>query len=367
MGELSDQLAIHRTSLENHIDQEGDYVKRNWTVVEPLMNSWWTAYKKWEANDKFHRAFKDRRMTVRTFPGGVGAFDKQVSKEFKRGTISLASSTSTETEVRIFADSKYTPLGSDAVMQEHDKIFHKTDEAQKYRAARGIDSSAFANPANFVNREKKYDEGLHDLSASLLNPGLSIFDQIHNTDQGGKKNFKKEDIEGAHFSFLPLSKEDDQLMLYKLIQCAKRLRLMLPALDDKVRAYRAEMTRIKLASEFDMAIGYSAVPANRPGGPAYKLRYGLGKQTTVMGASGQQTVLVTAELYAARQQAALKFKKILGIRDAKNEIVIAIRKHAGPFPVYAVRNGNELLCYDIVANTKVLNNKKISSAGVMTG
>ena len=146
MGELSDQLAIHRTSLENHIDQEGDYVKRNWTVVEPLMNSWWTAYKKWEANDKFHRAFKDRRMTVRTFPGGVGAFDKQVSKEFKRGTISLASSTSTETEVRIFADSKYTPLGSDAVMQEHDKIFHKTDEAQKYRAARGIDSSAFANP-----------------------------------------------------------------------------------------------------------------------------------------------------------------------------------------------------------------------------
>ena len=89
-------------------------------------------------------------------------------------------------------------------MQGHDDIFHKTAEAQKYRAARGIDSSAFANPANFVSREKKYDEGLHDLSASLLNPGLSIFDQIHNTDVGGKLNFKKEEIEGAHFSFLPL-------------------------------------------------------------------------------------------------------------------------------------------------------------------
>ncbi len=112
-------------------------------------------------------------------------------------------------------------------MDGHDKIFHKTDEAQKYRANRGIDSSAFANPANFASRETKYDAGLHDLSASLLNPGLSIFDQIHNSDQGGKLNFKKEEIEGAHFSFLPLSKEEDQLMLYKLIQCAKRLRLMI--------------------------------------------------------------------------------------------------------------------------------------------
>ena len=74
MGELSDQLAIHRNSLENHIDQEGDYVKRNWTVVEPLMNSWWTAYKKWEANDKFRRAFKDRRMTARNVSGRCRGF-----------------------------------------------------------------------------------------------------------------------------------------------------------------------------------------------------------------------------------------------------------------------------------------------------
>lgn len=368
MGEFSGPLSIHRDRLNDHLEYGGDHVQRNWKVVEPLLNCWWTAYKAWEANDNFNKAFRGRRMTVRTFPGGIGAFEKQVSKEFKRGSISLASSTSAGTEVRIFADSRYTPLDP-VTMRQHDEIFHKTEEHLKYRAMRGINSSAFAKPSNFATREKKYEEGLHDLSASLLNPDLSIFDQIHNTDVGGKLNYQGKEIEGAHFSFLPLSMEEDQLVLYRLIQCAKACRHALPELYTKVRDYRARMTRVKLANEFDMGIGYSAVPVANPprGGPAYKLRYGLGKQTTITGQGGQQTVPVTAELYAARQQAALRFKRILGIRDAKNEVIIAIRKHKGPFPVYAVRSGNELLCYEIVGDQMRLNAKKISSAGVMTG
>jgi hypothetical protein len=77
-------------------------------------------------------------------------------------------------------------------------------------------------------------------------------------------------------------------------------------------------------------------------------------------------VNVTAELYRARQLAALNFKSILGIRDAKNEIVIAIRRHMGPFPVYAVRQSGQLKCYDIVEKTMKFNGKTISSAGVMS-
>ena len=60
----------------------------------------------------------------------------------------------------------------------------------------GIDSSAFANPANFATHAKKYQEGLTQPSASLLNPKLSIFQQIHNKEEGGKKNFQKKTIEG---------------------------------------------------------------------------------------------------------------------------------------------------------------------------
>lgn len=355
MGELLEELSIHRKKLNLELDQEPEHVRRNWISVEPLIHNWWTAYKKWEGHDSFNKAFRNRRMTVRTFPGGRNAFAKQVSKEFKRGTINVVSSPRGEPEVRIFSDSQYTPMDP-VEAKRHDDIFHKTAEYDKYLAKRGIDSSAFANPANFATREKKYDEGLHDLSASLLNPELSIFNQIHNTDAG------------AHFSFMPLSKEDDQLMLYRLIRCAKGLRLMLPALYDKVRMYRAEMTRVKLANEFDMGIVYSAVPVANPGhGPAYKLRYGLGRMTTITGDEGQKSVPVTAQIYAERQQAALRFKSIIGIRDAKNEIVIAIRQHAGGFPVYAIRNGETLDCYDIVGNQMALNGKKISSTGVMTG
>jgi hypothetical protein len=369
MGQRSDELSLHRNQLTQELEKGDDYLTGHWAQLDPLMNRWWTAYKNWEANDKFNRAFTDSRMSVRTFPGGdivkdeQTPFEKQVQKTFPMGSISVASwnKKARETEVRVFADSQYTRLDPQA-LKEHDRIFHKTDEHDKYGARRGIDTSAFSNPANFVSREKKYAEGLHDLSASLLNPGLSIFDQIHNDDDGMKAN-----TEGAHFAFVPLSKEEDQLMLYKLIQYAKRLRLMLPGLQERVRSYRAEMTRVKLANEFDMAVVYTAVPvAKGRGGPAYKLRYGLGKSTTVAG-DDSLTTPVTPQIYAARQEAARSFKSIIGIRNAKNEIVIALRKHAGPFPVYAVRKGNELLCYKIVTNKMEPDGRKISANGVMTG
>src|ERR1044071_4804906 len=126
MSELGQQLTIDRKKLTDQLDQGAQYVLSHWTTVEPLMNGWWTAFKKWEANDTFEKAFKHKRMTVRTFGGGYGGFDTQVSKTFKKGSISLADSTSTETVVKIFADSKYTPLEANT-MKEHDDRFHKTD------------------------------------------------------------------------------------------------------------------------------------------------------------------------------------------------------------------------------------------------
>lgn len=62
----------------------------------------------------------------------------------------------------------------------------------------------------------KYAAGLHDLSASLLNKDVSIFDQIHN----------KED--GAHSAFLPLTEEKDQELLFNLILCAKKVPALYP-------------------------------------------------------------------------------------------------------------------------------------------
>ena len=374
-NEYTDLLAQNRAKLTNELAKGAEYVQENWVSIEPLMDSWWTTYKLWESKDTFNDAFKDSRMSVRTFGAG---FTKQVSKTFGKGEISVES----QDEVRVFANSQYTPFDEQTAAQ-HNTNFRGPVESQKYFATRGIDSSKFANPDNFKTREAKYAEGLHDLSGSLLNPKISIFDQIHNNE------------EGAHFSFVALSEEEDQEAIFTLGQIAKQLKFILPALDGKVRGYRAAMTRVKLANEFDMAIGYSITPHKdwdkrvgkpAPKGtgfgrtykpaapiPAYKLRYGLGLQTTVIGKQGQETVRVTPSILEARQSSARKFKSILGIREAKNEIVVAIRQHNGPFPVYGIRAGNIIKCYDIASSvqdpkvkTMKYNQKTISANGVMT-
>jgi hypothetical protein len=131
------------------------------------------------------------------------------------------------------------------------------------------------------------------------------------------------------------------------------------------------MTRVKLANDFDMAVGYSVIPVAKspnqsPGAQlGFKLRYGLGNTTTV---SGQpDPLLVTANIYQARQATARRFKQILLTRPGlKNEIVIAIRRHAGPFPVYAILQRGVLRCYDIVNDEMKLNGKTISANGRLT-
>lgn len=334
-------LSLQRAELNKILDlKDPAKVENNWFSVKPLISNWWEAYKKWESTDTFDKAFEANRMTVRTFDED---FTNQVSKGFN--TIDIPGD-------RYFADNQYTPL--DAVEQErHRTAFRRPGEFNKYTANRGIDSSAFANPANFANRRTKYELGLHDLSASLLNHNYPITSQVHHKW-----------VEGAHFSFLPVSKEDDQEVLYNLIQYAKQLKAKLPALDTMVRGYRAEMTRVKLAHDADMAIGYSAVPAPNPGqGPAYNLRYGLGATTT----SNSITMAVTPQLHLARQEAARKFKGILAANlGKKNEIIIAMRKHAGAFPVFAVRHGRVLECYDIAGGQQIPNGKIISNAGKLT-
>lgn len=347
-------LDFHRQELNRILDQwEPRFLQNNWLFIERHIQNWWLAYKKWESQDTFEAAFKDDRMTVRTFDAD---FDKQVNKKFN--SINIA-----ENDKRFFADGKYKPLHPDPeqamkALQRHSNIFHNTEESQFYHAKRGIDSSDFAVPAYFATREMKYQMGLHDLSASLLNHKFEIWKQVHHKWDNG-----------AHYSFMPLSQEADQEVLHTLGTHAKSTP-MFPALYGMVRSFRAEMTRLKLAYDRDMGVGYTAIPVQLPENecrgtrPSYKLRYGLGFTTT--GANGESEP-VTSDVYDNRRKQARKFKEILQSRGgSKNEVVIAIRRHAGPFPVYAVRDGRMLKCYDIVDNRMRLNGRTISMTGRMT-
>ena len=74
---------------------------------------------------------------------GEAGFKKQHAKIFPRGEINVEDTKKntetgeTETEVRIFADGKFTPLGKEEE-EEPDRIFHRTDEHNYYAPGAGL-------------------------------------------------------------------------------------------------------------------------------------------------------------------------------------------------------------------------------------
>jgi hypothetical protein len=181
------------------------------------------------------------------------------------------------------------------------------------------------------------------------------FDQIHNTEQG------------ANFSFMPLPEPEDR-MICTLISMAKTMRPHWPEMYSVIRDYRTKMTRAKLAQDSDMGVGYISIPVNNPGpgDRKFKLRYGLVNNLTVpTDVHPDGSIRVTPDVSHGRQQAGLDYCSILD-REGKNEIVIALRQHAGQFPVYAMREGDRLRCYSIVGGAPVFDGRTISGRGVMS-
>lgn len=358
-------------------------ISAHWSQFQPVIEGWWTSYKKWESEDTWRAALEQDRMSVRTF---AGKFSTERSK-----TVPAPNASFNLDADRFFKNSAYAPLeGEDRARA---KSLFDEQMAQTFKAQKGIDSSAFADPKNFATRDAKYQSALHDLSASLLKhgDGLPIFSQVHHKTAP------------AFFSFVPLSMEADQQVLFKLFRHAKGL----PGqpLYQLVRKYRAEMTRVKVAQDFDMATGYMAVPIklgaqrqeraptgmqarmamfekSRPAAPTYKVRFGLASKTTPTGHEEADTP-VTTQIYRARQADALNFTRILRTEHAiraqqklqaegtgfKNEIVIALRQHTAGFPILAFRSGekpNELQCFTIVAKQMKYNGVTIDEFGAMT-
>ena len=328
-------------------------IPARWNEIKPLIAAWWTGYKRWEAKDTFKNAYDQKRVTVRSFTAN---FSEQLRKSIPKGTLNIPLA-------KFYADSQRTPLRKDVKDQYH-REYHTGTEHQKYWQDRGIDSAAFANPANFTSREAKYAHGLHDLSASLINPEKPINLQLFSAG------------DGVLLAFSPLSKEEDQQVVWKLTGLAKVLQGQLPEFHFLVRGYRAEMTRVKLARDYDIGTGFIATKIADPGqGPQFKLTYGLGSTIKEKGQNFPRSLSQheQVKLKFKLRQEAMQFKNILnGVPlNAKqtNEIVISLRKHAGPFPVYAVLRVHlgYCECFDIVGDNMVINGRQISiENGTMT-
>jgi hypothetical protein len=354
-------LELHRNELQTKIldldlDQLGNdqgeanaiaFIQQYWIEALRLIENWWGAYKGWEATDTFNRAVQDNRMTMRSFGSD---FERQKNKTKPVGIGD-----------RRFYGSKWVPqLGRDNVPTGRlvRDVLNPSGHKDAYAAMnlpehkRGIiNASEYAIPENFATRKAKYDAGLHDLSVSLVVPGLDLKASSHHANEPT-----------PHFCFLPLSKGEDQYVLYKLIRYAKALKDTIPALDTLVRGHRSNMTRVKLASDYDMGTGYSAVVTDtRPDNLPYKVTYGLGG--TLKERGKYVPPITTKERLQARQQMYFKSRADI-VKYGANELVIAMRKHAGPFPVYAVYDNGIFRCFKIVNGAREFNRNTISAVGV---
>ena len=371
MSLVENRKALHKAILDLDLndDDQGKaaataVIRQDWKKAERLIKEWWSAYKAWESADTFNQAVAEHRMTMRSFDG---AFDKLLNKT---GPMNIAS------EDRFYANSDRQPVaGPPAGATSHKEKFSAIVDPKPtgmgwtvrnpkppvvYGAPnRGINTTAFMKPANFKTRKLKYQLGLHDLSVKLVIPGRQWFaaaqikepESIKNPKDKGVKAQSHHSAPGkAYFCFLPLSKPEDQYVIYKLVRYAKALRMEIPDLYELILGYRSEMTRVKLAHGFDMGTGYIAVETkDRPDNIPYKVSYSIGnaakERRAGPGTIGKVKEPVDSDLIRKRQQ--VYFKHNADVAMLGNEIVIAMRNHAGSFPVYAFSTGDELTCFTI--------------------
>jgi hypothetical protein len=342
-------------------DEAAKYIKGNYLNAKRLIENWWKAYEDWEKQDTFNVAVSERRMTMRSFGP---EFSRQVSKTIP---MNIAD------DKRFYANSARQKV-PDAIAARRD--FNQAVTSGLYaKPNRGIDSSAFAVPANFSSRAEKYKLGLHDISVKMLIPGSGWYTeariaQPQSVGNPDNKGFKAQshhsgtrETDKPHFSFLPVSKPEDQYVIYKLIQCAKKIGSDIPDFETLIRGYRSSMTLVKLSNHYDMGTGYIAIETKGPKDTLpYKVTYGIGNTTKRRAEEGGGLIGVTAEILKARKQA--YFKHNANVMKIGNEVVIAMRKHRGPFPVLAFYDAGIFRCYDIKAGKPEPNGKTISAMGV---
>jgi hypothetical protein len=359
-------LNLERDALQSNIVDKGNattIIQQNSVEAIRLIKNWWTAYEEWEEHDTFNTAVAEHRMTMRSFGS---SFEKQLKKTIP---MNIAEND------RFYANSDRGKL-SRISQQQHQQAFQlavtptppmfgwskKNPEPAKVYANpyRGLDTTPFANPANFASREDKYRLGLHDLSVKLFISGADV------ATYGVKEQSHHQEQANPHFCFLPLSKPEDQYVIFKLIQYAKELSQKVPALYTLTREIRGKMTRVKLAHHYDMGTGYVAVPT--PSGPLpYKVSFSVGNSAKLREdeqKEGKQTTLMTIETLRARRKA--YFEQNANVLKLGNEFVIAMRRHKGPFPVYAYYDGGVLKCFDIVGGQRVENGHTISALGLFS-
>jgi hypothetical protein len=258
-----------------------DVDKATWNEVLPTIAKWYDEVKAAERQaavdlDAFHVAFRSNRMTARQ----INVADTARGGVFK---VKHADKTSKNPERKIFLDN--------------------TVEGIAKRMDKG----------NFADEATRNAQGVHDLSASILDGSKEIFKQL---------KFYTDSVA----LFMPLPEEKDLRILSALAR-VKGVR------EDQLKGAHSLITHPRLAQSSDM--GTTFVDTTSGEGGEGSFAYGL--TGTVIRKPGDRARKINEADLAARRKGALFYVQVAtaGITTV-NEIVMAYRRHeSGIFPMYA--------------------------------
>ena len=185
---------------------------------------------------------------------------------------------------------------------------------------------------NFIyGSSKKYELGLHDLSASLLDPEQLISKQIYHNLQQESKN-------RSYVVFMPLPLQEDLNFIDQLNKiCKNEPKLHMSIFHQKIRYFLSNMTRLKVAYERDIGAGFQIKDSSTPN---IKIKYSYGSRIkTQLHPLG--TRITDKDIKHLRNNA-INYKNILEQSNNKakyNEIIISYRSHQNKmFPLLSKWN-----------------------------
>jgi hypothetical protein len=329
----------------------GDTKAPDWPKLKTYVDEWWKLYKEWEKKDSLEAAYHDQRLTVK----GTSTMDDAIEARVKKADETPPGPDDTWK----FKSSK--PEKFDKPVKElPGKLAGRFKQVpEQYKIVKtNLSIVKRLNPENFNPppdekasgkevESRKTELGLHDLSAGLMNRDVPI----------SKQQFKTPG-DNQIYVFMPLSAAGDQAVFQNINELAKANRVEQPDFYKTVRDIRSKMTRISLAAEHDMATSFILVGQKPSGRPKFKFTLGArtdvsveDKQKGLLKSNtdfGEEKVLsvnfktgeggheVTTRLREARRNAAINFQElVLGKLLRYGEVVVAYRKHAGDFPVFA--------------------------------
>lgn len=317
------------------------------------IKEWHQKIQVWQDEDELHTAFDEGRLTYRSMchPGGSYSFTTKDTGQtrilgiinndnYMKPVLNTATQTGTQATGRVWE------MGDALPVQETKQSDQKLSAMQKWKqldkqstqsngSSIRLDGGAAGiirrtTPENFVKQTDenkhsiKFNLGLHDLSASLLNPdGYTL------------KNY----TETVLVVLVPLPLPEDVELFYKLQKLCKNIQLA--QIKSAYEVMSMSFCRPKLASALDMGTQYTLVKGTKPN--TWRVKY----LKASSGATSQDSATV------CHTNARVNYRTIIAGTNAANEITVAYRRvgvNGTRFPIIGICEKNATAIKEIAVS-----------------